>query len=150
VFLRSSKLRGIFIGLILIFSTSFSAGAFEELNWDSVANVDVNEIVQRARLFLVKEAPELSNVKIKLLEVSADYREEHKRLYVSFYHDQSYIEGSEEVMTVQTEAGEKEHSFITFDIVVVKFDGTGKPIEKEIFGQKFPGTKEDFKRQFEE
>ena len=131
-------------------ATSFSAHAVEDLTWDTIAKVDVDEIVGRAKSFLAKEAPKLKNVRIKLLEVSAGYREGHKRMFVSFYHDQSYREGSEEVMKVQTGEGEIEHPFITFDIVIVKFDGSGQPKSKEIFGQKFAGTKEDFEKQFNE
>ena len=138
------------LGMVIMLATSFSAQALEDLTWDSVAKVDVDEVVERAKSFLAKEAPELKNVRIKLLEVSAGYREGYKRMFVSFYHDQSYREGSEEVMKVQTSDGEIEHPFITFDIVVVEFDGSGQPKSKEIFGKKFAGTKEDFRKQFNE
>jgi len=146
--MRSSKLKLLCIVILLI--SSFSTHAVNELSWGSIAKVNVNELANRAKSFLTNEAPELKNTRIKLLEVSAGYREGQKRLFVSFYHDQSYREGSEEIMKYQANGGEIERTFITFDIVVVKFDGSGQPESKEIFGQKFPGTKEQFKKQFNE
>ena len=53
-------------------------------------------------------------------------------------------------MKVQTGDSEIEYLLITFDIVVVEFNDSGQPKSKEVFGQKFAGTKEDFQKQFNE
>ena len=136
--------------LITFLATSFNGFAVDLLTWDSVASVNATELARRAEAYLKENSPELKDVKIKLQEVSAGYREGQKRLFVTFYHDQSYVEGSEEIRKVQTGGKEIEHQFITFDIVVVRFDDTGQPMNLEIFGEKFPGSKEEFEKLFDE
>ncbi len=143
-------MKGKFLVLFVAFILTFNASAFDELTWGSpeIAKVNIKEMAQRARSFLAKEAPELKDVKIKLLEISAGYREGKKRLFVSFYHEQSYRKGSEETMVAQTSKGEIKKQFITFDIVVVEFDNDAQPKCKEIYGQKYAGSKEDFINEF--
>lgn len=134
--------------LLLLFAVALSSIAnahnLEPLQWDSIANVDTKEIAKRAEKFLLKESPELKDLKIKLLEISVGWREGHKKLWVSFYHDQSYVEGSEHVRTVESEGKQEEHSFVTFDLIVIHFDENGIPQRKETFGLPYSGSKEEF------
>ena len=137
-----------FIVFLTLLNISSNVFAEKPLTWDNIASVNVKEITKRAEIYLKENSTKLHGVKIKLLEVSAGYREGRKRLFASFFHDRSYVEGSEETIKAQTEQGEIEMAFYTFDIVVVKFDESGAPNSMEVFGQKSPGTKDDFKKLF--
>ena len=127
---------------------SLNVYAVDKLSWGLVAKIDVKIIEQMAREYLSKNAPELKGIKIKLLEVSAGYRDNKNKLFASFYHDKSYIKGSEEKIEVTTVTGKQYRELATFDIVVVSFNEIGKPFKKSIFGEKFLGSQKDFEKHF--
>lgn len=137
-----------FIFITLFFS--FSIFAQDRINWGAVASIDTVKITKIAESYLAKEAEELKGFNLKVLEVSASLRNGGKGLFASFFHKNSYIEGSDEVVKIQTPNGEIDHPFITFDIVVVEFDGSGNPFSYRILGKKYPGTVEDFQKEFSE
>ena len=138
---------------IFIFSIvllSFGVTAQDNINWGSVASIDALKTTKVAESYLANEADELKGFKLKVLEVNASYRNGGKSLFASFFHKDSYVKGSDEVIRVKTEDGEMDHPFITFDIVIVEFDNSGMPKSYRIIGKKYPGTVQDFKKEFSE
>lgn len=136
---------------IFIFSIvllSFSVPAQANINWGSVASINASKITKAAESYLADEAKYLKGFQLKVLEVSASYRNGGKSLFASFFHKKSYVDGSDEIIRVQTEDGEMDHPFITFDVVVVEFDNSGMPKSYRIIGKKYPGTVQDFKKKF--
>lgn len=140
-------IRAIFIILSL---ASFEATSQTQIEWGNVASIDAQQLTIKAESYLAENAKELEGLDLKVLEVSASFRNGGKSLFASFFHNKSYVEGSEEVLRVQTEDGEIDHQFITFDIVVVEFDDMGNPHSHRILGKKYPGTVQDFKKEFSE